>query len=126
MAICAAAIEVADGVEQGWSGWVPTGNVTGIAYPRHPHLQQLRVAGAVGFMAVNAILHHWRVLPQERATPFGMATQAIFIHCGLSKLSGIGRAMWVVAARASYLAFPVRHMRRALQLCSSHLVTPEA
>ena len=77
-------------------------------------------------MAVNTVLHHRRMLPQERATPFGVATQAIFIHCSLPKLGGIGRAMRVMAARAGYFAFPVRHMRGALQLCSSHLVTPKA
>jgi hypothetical protein len=126
MAVCAAAIEVADGVKQGWSRWVPARDVTGIAHPRHPHLKQLRVAGAVRLMAVNAILHDWWVLPQERATPFGMASQAILVHRGLPKLAWIGRAMRVMAAGASHFAFPVWHVRGALQLRSTHLVTPQA
>jgi hypothetical protein len=74
-------------------------------------------------MAVNAVLHHWRVLPQERTPPFGVATQAILVHCGLPKLTWIGRSMWVVAACAGHLAFPIRHVRGPLQLGSAHLVT---
>ena len=93
---------------------MPARDVTGIAHPRHPHLKQLRVAGAVRFMAVNAALHHWRVLPQERATPFGMASQAILVHCCLPKLTGIGRAMGVMATGAGHLALTVWHVGGAL------------
>jgi hypothetical protein len=125
MAVCATAIEVADRIKQGWTRWVPARVVTGIAHARHSHLKQLRVAGAVRFMAVNAVLHHWRVLPQERATPFGMASQAILVHRGLPKLAGIRRAMRIVATGASHFAFPVRHMGGPLQLCSAHLVAPK-
>ena len=77
-------------------------------------------------MAVDTVLHHGRVLPQKGATPFGMASEAILIHSGLPKLTGIGRAMRVMAARAGHFAFPVRHVRGALQLGSAHLVTPKA
>jgi hypothetical protein len=77
-------------------------------------------------MAIDTVLHHWRVLPQERATPFGVATQAILINGRLPELSGIWCAMRVMAACAGYFAFAVRHVRRALQLCSAHLMTPEA
>jgi len=101
-------------------------DVTGIAHARHPHFKQLRVAGAVRFMAVNAVLHNRRVLPQERASPFGMASQAILVHGCLPKLAWIGRAMRVMATGASHFAFPVWHVRGALQLCSAHLVTPKA
>ena len=51
-----------------------TADVTGIAYARHAHLQQLRVAGTMRFMAVSTVLHHRRVFPQERTTPFGVAS----------------------------------------------------
>jgi hypothetical protein len=77
-------------------------------------------------MAVNTVLHHWRVLPEERTAPFGVATQAILVHRGLSKLTGIRRAMRVMATGASHFAFAVGHVRGALQLRSSHLVTPKA
>ena len=77
-------------------------------------------------MAVNTVLHHWRVLPQERATPLGVATQAILIHCGLPKLAWIGRAVRVMATRAGYFAFPVGHVGGALQLRSAHLMTAQA
>jgi hypothetical protein len=78
------------------------------------------------FMAVNTVLHHWWVLPQERTAPFGVATQAILVHCGLPKLAWIGCAMRVVATGAGHFAFPVRHVRGALQLRSPHLVTSKA
>ena len=77
-------------------------------------------------MAVNAILHDWWVLPQERATPFGMASQAILVHRGLPKLAWIGRAVRVMATRAGYFAFPVGHVGGALQLRSAHLMTAQA
>jgi hypothetical protein len=77
-------------------------------------------------MAVNAIFHHWRVLPQERTPSLGVATQAILIHCGLPKLAWIGRAMGVVATGAGHFAFPIWHVRGALQLRSAHLVTAKA
>ena len=77
-------------------------------------------------MAVSAVLHHWRVLPQERATSLGVAAQAILVHGGLPKLAWIGRAMGVVATGAGHFAFPIWHVRGALQLGSAHLVTAKA
>ena len=77
-------------------------------------------------MAVNTVLHYGRVFPEERPTSLGVATQAILIHCGLPKLAWIGSAVRVMATRAGYFAFAVRHVRGALQLCSAHLVTPKA
>ena len=77
-------------------------------------------------MAVNTVLHYGRVFPKEWPTSLGVATQAIFIHRGLPKLAWIGRAVRVMATRAGYFAFPVGHVGGALQLCSTHLVTPKA
>ena len=77
-------------------------------------------------MAVNTVLHYGRVFPEERPPSLGVAAQAILIHCGLPKLAWIGRAMRVMAAGASHFAFPVWHVRGALQLRSTHLVTPQA
>ena len=105
---------------------MPTAVVTGIAHPRHPHLQQLWVAGAMRFMAVNTVLHYGRVFPEERPASLSVATQAVLINCRLPKLAWIGRAVWVMATRAGYFAFSVRHVGGALQLRSAHLVTTEA
>ena len=77
-------------------------------------------------MAVNTVLHYGRVFPEERSTSFSVATQAILIHCGLPKLAWIGRAMGVVATGAGHFAFPIWHVRGALQLRSAHLVTAKA
>ena len=63
MAVCAAAIEVLDGVKRLRLRGVPAAVVAGIADSRHAHLQQLWVAGAVRFVAVRAIFHDRRVLP---------------------------------------------------------------
>src|SRR5262252_5143818 len=107
MAVRATSIEVAHGIEESRSRRVPAGDMTGIAYSRHPHLEQLRIAGAVRFVAIRAVLHHRRVFPQERATPFCVATQAILVHGGLPKLTGIGCSMRVVATGAGNFAFPI-------------------
>lgn len=90
MTVCAATIEIADGIKQCWSRWMPTSVVAGIAHPRHPHLQQLRVAGAMRFMAVNTVLHYGRVFPEERPASLSVATQAVLINCRLPKLAWIG------------------------------------
>src|SRR5262252_5540913 len=126
MAVCAASIEVAHGIKESGSRRVPAADMAGIAYARHPHLEQLRVAGTVRFMAVRAVLHHGRVFPQERAAPFCVATQTILVHSGLPKLTGIGSSVRVMATRAGYFAFPIRHVRGALQLRPAHLMTTKA
>jgi len=126
MAIRAAAIEVADGIEQGWSRGVAAGVMAGVAHPGHAHLQQLRIVGAVRFMAVDTVLHHRRMLPKEWTTPLGVAGEAILIDRALLELAGIGGAVWVVATGAGHLPFAVRHMRGALQLGAAHLVTVQA
>jgi len=86
----------------------------------------LRVAGAVRFVAVRAVLHHRRVLPDEGATAFGVATETVFVRRALDKLLGIGSAVGIVATRAGNLALAVRHVRRALQLGAAHLVALQA
>ena len=122
VAVRAAAIEVFDRVK--WLGLrrVPAAVVAGIAYARHTHLQELRVAGAMRFVAVCAILHDRWVFPKERSAAFRVAAQAVFVRGALDKLLRIGRAMRIVAARARYFAFSIRHVRGALQLCAPHLM----
>src|SRR3954470_8557504 len=122
----AAPVEIANGIKQSWSSRVSTGDVTGIAYARHAHLEQLRIAGAMRFMAVSTVLHHGWVFPQERTTAFRVATEAILVDGTLLKLTRIGRAVWIVATGAGNFAFAIRHVRGALQLRPPHLVTPQA
>lgn len=102
------------------------GIVTGIANARHAHFEELRVVAAVWFMAIRAVFHHWRVLPDKWAAPLRVAGQAILVGGALNELLGIGRAVRIVATGAGYLAFSVRHVRRALQLRSPHLMTLQA
>ena len=125
MTISAAAIEIPDGIQQRRRRWMSTGDVAGVANPRHPHLQQLRVVGAVCFVAIGAILSDRWVFPQEWAAPLGVAAQTVFVNSALNQLPWIGRSMRIVATGAGYLTFPIGHVRRTLQLGAAHLVTLE-
>src|SRR4051812_31088897 len=122
----AAPVEIANGIKQSWSSRVSTSDVTGIAYARHAHLEQLRVAGAMRFMAVSTVLHNRGVFKQEGPTAFGVAMEAFLVHGLLFKLTGMGRAVWIVATGAGIFAFAIRHVRGALKLRPPHLVTPQA
>jgi hypothetical protein len=110
VAVRAAAIEVLDRVKRLWLRWVPAAVVARVADSRHPHLQQLRVAGTMRFVTVRAILHDGWVLPEEGTAAFGVTAQAVFIGGALDKLLRIGCAMRIVAARAGYLSFAIWHV----------------
>ena len=97
-------------------------DVARVTHARHACLQQLRVAGAMRFMAVCAVFHHRRVFPQEGAAPLRVAAQAVLVGRALNKLLRIRCAMRIMAARAGHLSFAVGHVRRALQLGAPHLV----
>ena len=94
--------------------------MTGITNTRHAHLQELRIIAAVRFVAVRAVFHHGRVLPKKWSTALGMTGQAVLVDSALYQLTGIRRAMWVVAAGASDLTLAIGHVRRTLQLRPSH------
>ena len=126
MAVGAATIEIANRVKQSWSSGVAAGDVAGITDARHPNFQQLRVICPVRFMAVGAVFHDRRMLPQERTATLGVAAIAVLIGCCLQQLMWIRRAVRVVAACAGYFAFAIRHVRRAFQLRASHQVACEA
>ena len=126
MAVGAAAVEILDGAKRLRLCRVAARDMAGIANTRHARLQQLRVAGAVRLVAVRAVLHYRRVLPEERTAPFGVAAQTVFVGRALQQLLGIGRAVRIMAAGAGYLAFAVRHVRRTLELCTPHLVALQA
>src|SRR5712691_9790350 len=110
MTVGAAAVEVLDRTERLRLRGMAAAVVATIANARHAGLQQLWVAGAVRFVAIGAILHDRRVLPDERTAAFGVAAQAVFVGGALNELLGIGRAMRVMAAGASDLAFAVGHV----------------
>lgn len=97
-----------------------------LAQPGRPRLQQLRVGRPMGLMAIQAVLHNRRMLPQERTPSLGMALVAVFVGGGLDELLGIGAAVRVVAVRASDLPLPKGHVRGAHQLRASHLVALKA
>src|SRR4051794_21951647 len=122
----AAPVEIANGIKQSWSSRVSTSDVTGIAYARHAHLEQLRVAGAMRFMAVSTVLHNRGVFKQEGTSAFRVATEAILVHGALLQLTRIGRAVGIVATGAGNFALAIWHVRGALQLRAPHLVTPQA
>src|SRR5689334_1060179 len=126
VAIGAATIKILDRSQRLWLRRVAARYVAGIAHARHAHLQQLRIIASMGLVAVGAVLHHRRVLPQERTTALRMAAQAVLVHCSLDQLARIRRAMRIVAAGARYLALAIRHVRRTLQLGATHLVALEA
>src|SRR6266568_5524653 len=111
MAIGAAAVEILDGAERLRLRRVTAAVMARITNPRHARLQQLRVTGAVGLMAVCAVLHYRRVLPHEGTAPFGVATEAVLVRSALDELFGIGRTVRIVATGAGNFAFAVGHVR---------------
>ncbi len=97
-----------------------------VTNPWHPHLQQLWIAAAVRLVAVGAVFHHRRVLPQEWPAAFGMAADAVLIDRALQKLARIRAAVRIVATGAGDFALAIRHVRGALQLGPPHLVALQA
>ena len=91
-----------------------------LAEPGHRRFEQLRTAGTMGFMAIHAILHDRRVLPQERPTPLRMALVTSLVDRAFGHELGIGSSMRVMAIRASNFSFSKRHVSRTL-----HLSTPQ-
>src|SRR5215472_12914201 len=110
MAVRAASIEVFDRVKRLWLGRMTAAVMAGVAHARHPHLQELRVAGAMRLVTVRAILYDRYVFPEKRSAAFRGPTQEV-LSCGaLDELLRIWCAMRIVAARAGYLSFAVRHV----------------
>lgn len=126
VAVRARAIEGEARVGELRRGRMPRLNMAALAQPRRSRLQQLRIDGAVRFMAIQAILSHRRMLPQEGPAAFRVALVAILVGRALDQLLGIGRPMGIVAAGASDLALAEGHVRRALELRPAHLMALEA
>ena len=125
MAVRTAPVEVPHGVEDRRGCWVTAGDVAGITYSRHAHLQQLRVVGAMRFVAVGTVFHDWWVLPQKRTATLRMTGKAVLVDCAMDELLRIGCSMRVMATGACHLAFAIGHVRGALQLRAPHLMTLE-
>ena len=68
-------------------------------------LQQLRAAGAMGFMAGRAIFHHRRMLKQERAPPFRMTLVTGLVDRAFDQQLGVCSSMRVMATCAGHLPF---------------------
>lgn len=69
----AATVEILDGAKRLRLGGMAAAVVAAVAYAGHARLQQLGIARSVRLVAVRAVLHNRRVLPQERSTSFGVA-----------------------------------------------------
>ena len=126
VAVGAATIEILDRTERLRLGGVAAGHVARVANPGHPYLEQLRVAAAMWLVAVCAVFHDRRMLPQKRPAAFRVAAVAILIDRALNKLAWVRAAVRIMATGAGNLALSVRHVRGALQLGPPHLVTAEA
>ena len=110
MTIRASPVEVLDGTEGLRLRWMPAGIMTGIAHPGHPHFQQLRIAAAVGLVAVSAVLHDGGMLPEKRPPALRVTAVAVFIDRTLQQLGRIRTAVRIVTTGARDLALAVRHM----------------
>jgi hypothetical protein len=90
MAIGAAAVEILDGPERLRLRGVTAAVMAGIAHTRHAHLKELRVIAAMRFVAIGAVFHNRRVLPEKWTAALRVATQAILVNGALNELAGIG------------------------------------
>ena len=90
-----------------------------LAEPGHADLQQLRACGTMRVMAVGAIFHHRRMLPQEGPAPFRMTLVAGLVDRAFDQQLGIGSSVRIMAIGASDLPFPERHVSRALHLSAA-------
>jgi len=85
--------------------------MTLVAKPRHAHLEQTVIIGAMRLVAVGAVVSNRRMLVKKRPAPLGVAGVTVLVDAGLYELRRIGRAMRIVAIRTGHLSFPHRHMR---------------
>jgi hypothetical protein len=91
-------------------------DVTLLTESRFGDLEQFFVVGAVGFVAIGAILRHRWVFPQKRTTLLGVTGVTVLVDgVGLEEVLG-NAAMRIVTARAGHLAFPQGHVGGAHEL----------
>lgn len=112
-----------DRVPEGLAHAAAAETVAACAKIRTRLLEQLVVVGTVRQMAVEAILAHRGMLPDERATFLGMTGVAQVID-GLSlEQTRIPGAVGIMAILAGHLAFRHRHMRLLPKFRALLLVT---
>src|SRR5260370_27495757 len=110
MTVGAAAVEVLDRTERLRLRGMAAAVVATIANARHAGLQQLWVAGAVRFVAIGAILHDRRGLPNVRiAAVRGGAPQDFACRAFHHPLWTV-QAPGVLAAAAKGLVLAVKHV----------------
>src|SRR6185436_2975265 len=88
--------------------------------------QHLVVVRPVGVVAVQAVLAHGRVLPEERAALLRVALQALLVDVGGVDHLRAGGVVGLVAARALHLALADGMVGRAQRLAADRLVAAEA
>src|SRR3990172_2869131 len=81
---------------------VPRGDVTLLAEARFRELEHRLARRAVRLVAVEAVLVHGRVLPEEGAPLLGVAAVTVVVHGVLTQQRVAHRAVWVVAGRAAH------------------------
>lgn len=77
-------------------------------------------------VAIEAIFHYRRVLPQKRTPPLGMALVAVLVGRAFDQLLRVGRAVGIVAIGAGDLPLAKRHVRGAHKLRAPHWVALKA
>src|SRR5262245_1422396 len=97
MTVGATSIEIPDGVQDRRRRRMARRDVARVADPRHAHLEQLRVIGAVRLVAVRAVLHHRWMLEQEWPAPLRVAAHAILGYRAVNQLTRVRAAVRVVA-----------------------------
>src|SRR6266508_637637 len=106
MAIAAGAVEDEAGPGVLRSGRMTGLHMTQLTESRFGKLEELFVVGAVGFVAVGAVLRHGRVFPQKGASLLRVTGIAVLVDgVGLEEALGDG-AVGVVTARAGHLPLP--------------------
>src|SRR5215475_4498540 len=126
VAVLALAVECVDRLRISRIAWMLGEiGVTLLAEARPRDLQQEVIDRAVRIVAVQAIVAHRGMLPQERAALLRVTLVAIVVDGGLIQKSLAVGAMRIVAAGARHLAFANRHVRRAPNFRALVLVTLE-
>ena len=106
-----AALRIESDLRIPWIAVVLAAGVALLTQARARNLQQEIVVRAMRIMTVQAVLGHWRVLPQERSAFFRMALPASLVDG--RRFQEIFRiaAVRIMAVRARNLALPHGNMR---------------
>ena len=126
MAVGTPSIESEARCRQLRSSGMPRFVVALLAEPRHAGFQELRPTRAMRVMATCAVFRNRRVLPQERTAAFRVALVAVLVDARFGQQFRVRAPMRIVAIRACDLAFPERHVRRALNFGAAQLMALKA